>query len=49
MGWVATTLLALAVFLVLWRFARFNQASLQLLAAACSSALAATPCRDAPY
>jgi Flp pilus assembly protein TadD len=34
MGWVLIALLAVGVFLTLWRFAALNQASLQLLAAA---------------
>lgn len=34
MGWVLIALLALGVFLALWRFARFNRVTLQLLASA---------------
>ena len=34
MGWVPVILLALGVFLALWRFARFDRAPLQLLASA---------------
>ena len=40
MGWLIFILLALAIFVVLWRFARFDKAALQFLGAGLLLAMA---------